>query len=86
MTIKDKEYPSPPTPATTKKTLQEMEAMMESVRAQVESVRPQMESIEEVQAELELMIGTEKNSNLQQQKNVNREKAKYQRRLSLLQR
>ncbi len=71
MTIKDKQYPSPPrVPATTKKTLQEMEAMMESVRAQVESVRAQMQSIEEVQAELELMIGTEKNLNLQQEKKV----------------
>jgi len=71
MTIKDKEYPSPPRiAATTKKTLQEMEAMMESVRAQVESVRSHMESIEKVQAKVESMIDTEKNLNLQQEKKV----------------
>jgi len=65
MTIKDKEYPSSPAMlATTKETLQEMEAMMESVQAQVESVQAQMESIEAVQAELQLMIITEKNLRL----------------------
>ena len=91
MTIKDKrnEYPSSPAmPATTNTTLQEMEAMMESVQAQVESVRAQMESvrarmesvqthlvsIEDVQAKLEVMIDTEKSLNSNSNLNLQREK------------